>query len=60
MASSSSGGGQAKPRNLVLGLTILVLVIAAVIGISFLSNPYCAIAERGCSRACRGKAICDC
>ena len=45
MASSSSGGGQAKPGNVVLGLTILVVLIAVVIGISFLSNPYYAIAE---------------
>jgi hypothetical protein len=45
MASSSSGGGNSKPRNVVFGLTILILVIAAVIGISFLSNPYYAIAE---------------
>jgi hypothetical protein len=45
MTSLSSSDGQPKSRNVVLGLIILLILIAAVIGISFLSNPCYALAE---------------
>jgi len=43
MASPQSASPQPKARDVVLGLAIIIVLIAAVIGSDYLPQPYCAI-----------------
>lgn len=45
MQSTSSTAEKSQPRNLILGYVIMFLVLAVVVGTSFLPKPYFAISQ---------------
>ena len=45
MPSTSSMGNESQPRNLILGVVIILVILAVVVGASFLPKPYFAISQ---------------